>query len=95
MAFFSLSFSLSGSLLILPEGVVVVFEIFAWAPKSKINCIPLQITESGRKVRDSERREMRKRKIMPSTMATYVSAYSPRAAHALRSDQLKFNTGLK
>ena len=32
--FFSLSFSLlsSGSLLILPEGVVVGIQIFAWAP---------------------------------------------------------------
>ena len=36
--FVSLSFSslLSSSLLIPPEGVVVGFQIFAWAPKKKI-----------------------------------------------------------
>ena len=32
---FFLSFFLPGSLLILPEGVVVGIQIFAWAPKKK------------------------------------------------------------
>ena len=33
-------------------------------------------------------RNEREEKKMPSIVATYVSAFSPRAAHALRSDQL-------
>ena len=32
---------------------------------------------------------------MPSTMATYVSACSPRAAHALRSDQQSLTRDIK
>jgi hypothetical protein len=41
---------------------------------------------SGRKVRDSEERE-KKTKIMPGTMANFVSVCCPRAAHAPYLDQ--------
>ena len=43
-------------------------------------------TPSGRISNELERERKREKK-MPFIVATYVSACSPRAAHALRSDQ--------